>query len=298
MNGVNMNGVEENKTTSQNDNKQVDAVVCKRRKRRIPIKRKLELTIKNMTIAFTIVLSLFIVVMIWVAIGVSGTFKEMHNTYIKNTDEIIKVRSEHEISNAWERKPENEKREMLRAQYTEIITYYTINTDDKYKMSSQQIDMTFNQLYNCLRTVPRINFFMAVAYMKVATNFNPVHNRDWKFGLAALYNKTGETICNLPRIKNDEAFFTIWKGLQTLNRPEEAIKLLVARVDDLMLTFNNREDWVFLALFTNEYDVINKYWKNGEGKIPDEIYREGDLAEVLKYYYSFKNWQIPSRDSK
>jgi len=268
------------------------------KKRRTPRKRKLELTMRNMTITFTIALSLFIITMIGVIIGVNGTFKEMHNTYIKNTDEIIKVRSEQEISNAWERKPENEKREMLKAQYTEIITYYTVNTDDKYKMSSQQIDMTFNQLYNCLKSVPRINFFMSVAYMKVATNFNPVYNRDWKFGLAAFYNKTGETICNLPRIKTDEVFFTVWKGLQTLNRPEEAIKLLVARVDDLMLTFNNREDWVFLALFTNEYDVINKYWKGSEGRIPDELYREGDLAEVLRYYYSFKNWQIPSRDSK
>jgi hypothetical protein len=247
-------------------------------------------------IAFITVLVLTVIVMILVLVGTNNTIKEMHKTYINNTDEIITMKAEQDVSNSWERKPENEKRELLKARYTEIVTYYTVNIEDKYKMSTEQIMSTFNQLYACLGSVPKINFFLPVAYIKVATNFNPVHNRDWKFGLSAFYQKTGQAICNLPRIKADKNFFTVWNGLQTLNRPEEAIKLLVARIDDLMLTFNNREDWVLLSLFTNEYDIISKYWDGGEGKIPDDFFRDGFLAEVLKYYYSFKNWQIPERE--
>jgi len=261
-------------------------------------KRNINGVVSNLIIAFVITLSLCVITNVLVLIGTNNTIKEMHKTYIRNTDQIIQTRSEQEMSNSWERKPENEKRELLRSQYTEIITYYTVNTDDKYKMSNEQINATFNTLYDCLKSVPRINFFMAVAYIKVATNFNPIHNRDYKYGLAAFYQKTGEGVCNLPIIKENQTFFTVWKGLQTLNRPEETIKLLIARIDDLMLTFNNREDWVFISIFTNEYDIINKYWKGGEGTIPDDYYRDGQLSEVLKYYYAFRNWQIPSRDSK
>ena len=60
-----------------------------------------------------------------------------------------------------------------------------------------------------------------------------------------------------------------------------------------MITFNNREDWVLLALFTDEYQVIRDYWDEGAGAIPDEYYEEGQLAEALKYYHAFRNWKIP-----
>ena len=263
-------------------------------------KRKQDMTllIRNLVIAFSIMILISLSVSIFMYIGTNETIKEMHSTYIKNTDDIILTSAKQKLADEWERLPEPQKREKLRAQYTEIVTYYTINTDSKYKMSAEQINSTFNKLYDCLKSVPRINFFMAVAYMKVATNFNPVYNREYKYGLAAMYLKTGEAVSNLPRIEDDKTFYTAWKGMLTLNRPDEAIKLLVARIDDLMLTFNNREEWVFLSLFTNEYDVIGNYWNGGEGIIPDDIYREGKLAEVLKYYNSFKNWEIPARDAQ
>ncbi len=60
-----------------------------------------------------------------------------------------------------------------------------------------------------------------------------------------------------------------------------------------MATFNNRVDWVFLSLITNEYDVIEKYWEDGQGAIPNKLYEEGQLNEMLMYYHSFSLWEIP-----
>lgn len=256
-----------------------------------------ELT-KNLLLSFIIVTSLAIITMIIVLVNSNMTIQEMHRTYINNTDNIIKIKEDQKMADDWTRLPDNEKRERLRSQYTEIITYYTTNVDSKYKMSAEQIGQTFEQLYSCLKSVPRINFFIPLAYMKVASNFNPVYNRNWRYGIATFFQKAGEEASNLPIVRTDKAFFTVWKGLQTLNRPDESIKLLIAKIDDLMITFNNREDWVFLALFTNEYEVISKYWNDGQGAIPEEKYRTGQLSEVLKYYYAFKNWEIPSRDAK
>jgi hypothetical protein len=129
--------------------------------------------------------------------------------------------------------------------------------------------------------------------MRVASNFNPIYNREYKYGLGAFFNKTGETIANLKLVREDPAFQLTYSGIETLRMPTESIKLIVARMDDLMVTFNNRIDWVLLSIFTNEYDVIDRYWDGGDGAIPDEFYKEGELAEALKYFDSFRNWTIP-----
>ena len=124
------------------------------------------------------------------------------------------------------------------------------------------------------------------------TNFNPNHDREWKYGISAFYIKQGEALSNLPLVKGNENFNVAYKGRITLQNPSEAIKLLVARIDDLMTTFNNREDWVVLSLLRNEYDIIDKYWEDGKGAIPDSFYREGEMAEILRYFNAFRNFRL------
>jgi len=223
-----------------------------------------------------------------------NTINDMYTTYIKNTEEIIIAKSDLELANSWERLPVQQRKERLRNQYFQIVRYYTNAVPEEQKMSNEQITDSFNKIWTCSQEIPSINFFMPVAYMKVATNFNPVYNAKYKIGIASMFRKTGEAAANLALVKHNKAFFVEFKGPRTLTNPVEAITLLIARMDDLMTTFNNREDWIFLALFTNEYTVIEKHWDGGKGKIPDSLYESGDLAEVLKYYHAFKNWQIPA----
>jgi hypothetical protein len=241
---------------------------------------------------------LFVGAVSTVGIITNRTINQMYKEYIRDTEEIILSRHNIELANSWERLPVNQQRERLLDQYYSIIKYYTNTVPDNNKMNDDQIVSTFNVLWDCTTRIPSINFFLPVAYMKVASNFNPVYDVDWRRGIAAFYNKAGEQIANLPLVRNDSVFQTVFKGTETLNNPNEAIKLLVARIDDLMTTFNNRVDWVVLALFTNEYDVISKYWEGGEGKIPDKFYKEGLVAETLNYFYSFKSWQIPALPSE
>jgi hypothetical protein len=163
-------------------------------------------------------------------------------------------------------------------------------------MNDDQIQGTFNQIWLCTEKLPHVNFFLPVAYMKVKTNFNPVYDMNYQRGIIGFYLKTAERIANLPIVRDDPVFRTAYKGTTTLNNPVEAVRLLVARIDDLMSTFNNREDWVLLSLFTDEYVVISEYWKDGEGFIPDKFYQEGELAKALRYYQAFKNWQIPMQN--
>lgn len=226
-----------------------------------------------------------------------NTINQMHETYIRETEEIIVTRTEIELTNQWERLPVNQRKERVREQFYQIVRYYNNNVPDEQKMADEQILDTFNQLWICTERLPHVNFFLPIAYMKTMTNFNPVYNLDYKRGIAGFYLRSAEAISNLPIVRDDPVFRVDYRGAQTLNNPVEAVKLLVARLDDLMITFNNREDWVLLALFTDEYQVISEYWDEGNGAIPDEYYESGQLAEALRYYHAFKNWQIPMTES-
>lgn len=226
------------------------------------------------------------------------TMNDMRETYIRETEKIILTRSNIDMANSWERLPVQQRKERLREKFYEIIRYYTVNIPDEQKMSDDQVLAVFNQLWATTQRVNSVNFFLPVAYMRVATNFNPVYNQDFKRGIGAMFLQTAEQTANLPLVRSDQAFMTVYNGVQTINNPVEAIKLLVARIDHLMRTFNDREDWVLLALFTDEIQVIRDYWEGGEGSIPESLYERGQLAEALKYYYSFKNWQIPARSNE
>lgn len=222
------------------------------------------------------------------------TINNMHQTYIKETENIIRTRNDIDIANSWERLPVNQRKERLRSQFFEIVRYYNNNTPDEQRMNDEQILNVFNQLWTTTERLPHVNFFLPIAYMKVATNFNPVYNSEYRYGIAGFYVNQAEDISNLPVVRNDTVFMTPFNGITTLNNPTESIKLLVARIDDLMRTFNNREDWVLLALFQDEFNVIRDYWDDGEGSIPDRLYESGQLADTLTYYHSFKNWRIPT----
>lgn len=249
---------------------------------------------KRLTRAFTATVVIFILVVGFGSYFVVNTMQEMHSTYIRNTEDIIRVRSNIETTNAWERLPEQQRKELLREMYFQIVRYYTNNVPEEQRMSDGQILQSFNQLWVTTQKIGSINFFLPVAYMKASTNFNPIYSSQNRQGIAGFYLRTIETTTNLPLVRNDPVFQTIYRSIDTANNPSEMVKILVARIDDLMTTFQNREDWVILALFTDEYNVISNYWENGEGTIPDEYYENGQLAETLKYYYAFKNWQIPS----
>jgi hypothetical protein len=250
-------------------------------------------TFKRLAVAFISALIVFIAAITVVGVYTNKTIKEMHQQYIKDTEKIIITKSEIEASNAWERLPINERKEKLRTQYYQIVRYYTNRSAENQKMDDEMILTSFNQLWNCTVRVPSVNFFLPVAYMKVASNFNPNYNVEYKHGLTAFFNKTGERIANLKLVREDPAFQLTYSGIATLDTPTEAVKLLVAKIDDLMVTFNNRIDWVLLSLFTNEYDVIEKYWDGGEGSIPDSFYEKGQMAEALMYFDAFRNWTIP-----
>lgn len=248
---------------------------------------------RNIFISFSIVVVIFIITIVFGVISFSRVTNEMRATYIKETENIINARQDIQLANAWERLPVGQRKERLREQYYQIVRYYTNSVTEEQKMSDSQINESFNQLWLATERIPSINFFLPVAYMRVATNFNPVYNQDFRRGISAMLPRQAEQVANLQLVRQDPVFMTAYKGLETLNNPQEALKLLIARIDDLMKVFNNREDWVLLAMFTNEYEVIEKYWNNGQGQIPDNYYINGPLAESLKYFHSFKNWQIP-----
>lgn len=239
-------------------------------------------------------LIIMFIVVIFCTIYYSSTLNKMQAFYNKSTEEIITAKESIEMVNSWERLPVNQRKERLRDQYFNIIRYYTNNLPPEQKMEDDQIIESFNTVWNTTQRIPSINFFLPVAYIKAITNFNPSYNKDFKKGIAAFYTHNAEQICNLELVRTDIVFKTIFKGVQTLNNPNESIKLLVAQMDSLSQFFNNREDWIFLALFEGLDKVIKDYWDGGDGTIPDFYYREGPLAEALMYYQSFKSWQIPA----
>jgi hypothetical protein len=224
--------------------------------------------------------------------------KVMSETYTRNTESIILARSNMESANAWEQLPPGQKRERLQDQYFQIVRYYTNNVAPNQKLNDDQIGSTFNSLWETTSRVNSVNFFLPIAYMKVKTNFNPVFSNGYQQGIAGFYFKEADQAANLSRVKTDPAFQVVFKGEQTLLNSDESIKLLVAEFDDLLLTFNGRVDWALYAKFTNVYDVMAKYWKNGEGQIPDAAFKTGDFADAYKYYNAFKNWTIPSKQDK
>lgn len=251
---------------------------------------------KNLTKVFIIGLGVAMLICVLVGIFSVRAVREISKAFTQNTNEIILTREDIQASNAWERLETSAKKERLKEQYYEIVRYYTNSLPPTAKMNDTQILATFNTLWDTTSRAPSVNFFLPVAYMKVRSNFNPAFASEYRVGIIGFYYKMGDAAANLPRVKTDTVFQTVFKGNETLLNPSESIKLLVAKIDDLMITFNGRVDWVLLSLFTNEYDVIANYWKGGEGSIPDDKYKKGDLAEALKYYQSFKNWTIPSID--
>jgi len=241
---------------------------------------------------FSIIIALFTVVIITSTVLFIKTMNNMNAMYIQKTEQIILGKENIEMANSWERMPTQQRKELLRSQFFKIVRYYTEGVPEEQKMNDELLLNTFNAIW---LTTERLNqnFFLPLAYMKVATGFNTVYNVEYKRGIGGFYLRTYEQISNLPLVRNDPVFQVTYKGTDTVNNPINASKLVVARIDDLMNTFNNRIDWVLLALFTNEYDVIDKYWAGGEGSIPDEFYNKGPLAEALRYYHAFSSWEIP-----
>lgn len=247
----------------------------------------------RMTRILAILVGVFIIVIV-MNIGFNKMLADnMYKTYINNTKEIILSKDSIEASNSWERLPINERKELLRRKFYEIIKFYTNDVTQNQKMSDAQTITSFNAYYNCINAVSSVNFFLPLAYMKVKTNFNPIFvQEDARYGIVPFYNKEGANIASLSLVRENANFQVAFKGKETLQNPVESFKLLIAKMDDLMKTFNNREDWVILALLTNEYDVIAKYWQDGKGEIPEKLYTTGDMRSILNYYYAFKNLQI------
>lgn len=251
-------------------------------------------TFTKLAIGFIVMAIVFIGSITTIGLYTNKTIRLMHEQYIRDTESVIVTRSDIEASNVWERLPANEQKERLRTQFFQIARYYTNSVTDENRLADEAILLLFNTLWDTTTRVPSVNFFLPVAYIKVASNFNPFYNVEFKYGLTAFFNRTGETTAQLSIIRNDPVFQLEYSGIDTLNNPTSAAKLLVARIDDLMTVFNNRVDWVLLSLFTNEYDVIDRYWDGGTGAIPDEVYQTGNVAKSLEFFYAFKNWQIPA----
>lgn len=248
--------------------------------------------IKHLITGFIIAIGIFSVVVIIGVIIYISTTTSMRKTHIDNINNIILTQTEIKTLADWENMPNEQRKSKLREHFNLIIQYYTNDTPTANKPALSQIVDIFNELYQTTSKMS-INFFLPVAYMKVATNFNPNYDIDSKKGIAALLLKSIDNTINLPWVKSDPLLATTYRGSDTAFNPAESARILVAKIADLMTLFRNREDWVMFALFTNEYDVISKYWNDGRGTIPDEIYKSGPVAEALMYYYTFKSFKIP-----
>ena len=238
----------------------------------------------------------FIVILVVVLLWVSSTLNTINKTCDQQVSQILLTKNTIELVNSWERLPPGERKERLRSQFYSIIRYYTNETPVTEKLDDNQILQTFNQLWVNTERLNTVNFFLPIAYMKATTNFNPYYNKNGRQGIAFFQQKNAEAASNLPLIRSDPTFSLEFKGSGTLLSSIDSVKLLVAKIDDLSHTFNGREDWILFALLTDDFNVINNYWDNGNGKIPDELYAKGTLADCLSCYYYFKNWDIPKKD--
>lgn len=219
---------------------------------------------------------------------------DTYKTYINNTREIINSQKEIETSNNWERMPINQRKEQLRNRYYEIFKYYTTNIPVNQKMSDDQLLKSFDVFYNCIISLNSVNFFLPISYMKAKTNFNPNFSNGYQYGIAGLYISEAQKVSYLPLMKEIPSFQIAYNGRETLQNPIESLKFIIARMDYLLKIFNNREDWIIFSLVTDENSVIEKYWSDGKGEIPEKFYKDGLLKDTLDYYYAFKNWKIPA----
>jgi len=251
-------------------------------------RKKIRKTLMRVIIGAAAILTITLIFFITTLVG-------LKNTYVSHERETILAMGMANSANDWERLPEGEQREKLLNRYFEIVKYYNVYTPDNNKMVHKTILDSFKVLYECTE-MTKTNIFLPIAYIKVMTNFNPNYESGNRFGIAAFYVKEGENISNLPVVKEKSEFNVYYKGIPTLKNPIESIKLLIAKIDDLNKIFNNRSDWVIFALLTNEYEVIDKYWINGEGLIPEDQLRQGNLKEIRDYYYIFNNWKIIPQD--
>lgn len=220
---------------------------------------------------------------------------DMYTTYIRDTKEVILSFSEMEIANSWERLPVNEQREKLGNQYLTILQYYTVDIPENQKLNKKQLVKSFDTFFISINSFKSVNFFLPLAYMKVITNFNPNYVNDGRYGIAGLTQTQGSNTANLPTMRESDFFKIVFNGKDTLRNPDEAIKLLIARMDYLMKKFNNREEWVIWAMFDGEDRLIREFWENGNGAIPEKLYHETKVGEILDYYNLFKNWEIPKK---
>jgi len=248
--------------------------------------------IKHLITGFIIAFVIFIITITIGIVFYINTTSAMRETYINNVNSVILNQTEIRTLTDWENIPSEQRKSKLREHFNSIIQYYTNTSLPTEKMTLEQTIDVFNELWQTTSKMS-INLFLPVAYMKVATNFNPNYDVNAKKGIAALLLKSIDNTINIPWVRNDPIFTTMYRGSDTAFNPAESARILVAKIVDLMVLFRNREDWVMFALFTNEYDVISKYWNDGKGAIPDEIYKSGPTAEALMYYYTFKNFKIP-----
>ena len=246
---------------------------------------------KQMLKIFIVCTLVFSVIVLLGAIMVSSTLREMKTTYIQETDKMLLMNSRIENAAAWEKLNSVEKKEKLRNQYYTIIKYYTASSDVAKSLNNDQILDSFNALWMISEKYNTVNFFLPLAYIRVTSNFNPLYSDKSKEGLGALFMIDYERFSTINT--SDPITRITYRGMETARNPTDAIKLLYLKMDYLYNIFNGRVDWVLFSLLNNEFDVIQNYWKNGEGEIPDEFYLKGPLYDALNYYHSFINWQIP-----
>lgn len=252
---------------------------------------------RNWLTVLVALISVFVITIIIGLIWMTITFSQVNKYYQNQINQIIFTKSKIDSASSWEQLPVNQQKEKLREQYYTIIRYYTNDQMSDEKMNDEQILQSFNQLWITTEKL-NINFFLPLAFIKATTNFNPYYNSEDRIGMGYFIMKNAEAVANLKIVRTDPAFYLDYKGSGTLFNSVDTIKLLVARIDDLSKTFNGRVDWILFAMLTNEYEVITKYWDDGRGSIPDEMYARGLLAESLMYYQAFKNWEIPLTEEK
>ena len=275
----------------------------------MPTKQNEEIEVKQETTPHQIIQRLVSTIVVLVVVFVTAmglgiylnkkSLDIVYKNYIANTKEIINSQNKIETANSWERLSINERKEKLRSRFYEILKYYTVDAQQNQRMSDDQMLSAFESYNDTIYAVNSVNFFLPIAYAKIKTNFNPSYNNNYQYGISALFTVEGQQISNLPIVKDNPAFQVAYKGKETLQNPVESLKLLVARMDDLMKTFNNREDWVIMALLNHDENaIISKYWQEGKGEIPDSYYKSGELKDILEYYYAFKDWKIISVPAK
>jgi len=254
------------------------------------------LSVRKLLILLVCLVGTFIIAMILSLFFYKQSVNTLNRMFTEQIRQVVDSQKSVDEANSWERLPPQDRRERLRGRFHEILQYYTTDVPQNQKMSNEQVDNAFEVYYTAILATPSVNFFLPLAFWKVKTNFNPTFFDNYQVGINGFYSKEGADIANLPLNKDNPAFKVDYHGAETLQNPSEAMKLIVARIDDLMRTFNNREDWVVLALINHsEYDIIAKYWGDGKGAIPAQNYKTGAMADVLFYYHAFKNWTIPSK---